>query len=222
MSGVEVLANATQTLLDGNAILPASRTVFWLVTLLPLSLTACALLWLTPRMALTAALGSAGLLLVGVVAALAGWNRWLPPFAALVGPLVLYPLWSWRQQEAALRFLRDELHRLAREPGLLAGTGPLAQTGRTLDAHMDAVASLTDKLRGLRRFLAEALESLPDATVICTHDGDIRLANGRSADLAAQAPVSGRTAPPPCAICRPCWPAPLRIRHPASTTGHAG
>lgn len=209
MSGVEVLANATQTLLDGNAILPASRTVFWLVTLLPLSLTACALLWLTPRMALTAALGSAGLLLVGVVAALAG-------------PLVLYPLWSWRQQEAALRFLRDELHRLAREPGLLAGTGPLAQTGRTLDAHMDAVASLTDKLRGLRRFLAEALESLPDATVICTHDGDIRLANGRSADLAAQAPVSGRTAPPPCAICRPCWPAPLRIRHPASTTGHAG
>lgn len=192
MSGVEVLANATQTLLDGNAILPASRTVFWLVTLLPLSLTACALLWLTPRMALTAALGSAGLLLVGVVAALAGWNRWLPPFAALVGPLVLYPLWSWRQQEAALRFLRDELHRLAREPGLLAGTGPLAQTGRTLDAHMDAVASLTDKLRGLRRFLAEALESLPDATVICTHDGDIRLANGRSADLAAQAPVSGQ------------------------------
>ncbi|MGF2509375.1 CHASE2 domain-containing protein, partial [Ralstonia pseudosolanacearum] len=119
MSGVEVLANATQTLLDGNAILPASRTVFWLVTLLPLSLTACALLWLTPRMALTAALGSAGLLLVGVVAALAGCNRWLPPFAALVGPLVLYPLWSWRQQEAALRFLRDELHRLAREPGLL-------------------------------------------------------------------------------------------------------
>ncbi|MHA6847141.1 CHASE2 domain-containing protein [Ralstonia syzygii] len=192
MSGVEVLANATQTLLDGNAILPASRGVFWLVTLLPLALTACALLWLTPRMALAAALGSAGLLLVGVVVALAGGNRWLPPFAAQVGPLVLYPLWSWRQQEAALRFLRDELHRLAREPGLLADTAPLARTGRTLDAHMDAVASLTDKLRGLRRFLAEALESLPDATVICTHDGDIRLANGRSADLVTQAPVPGQ------------------------------
>ncbi|MDB0573132.1 CHASE2 domain-containing protein [Ralstonia solanacearum] len=192
MSGVEVLANATQTLLDGNAILPAARSVFWLATLLPLALTACALLWLTPRMALAAALGSAMVLLVGVVAALAGWNRWLPPFAALVGPLVLYPLWSWRQQEAALRFLRDELQRLAREPGLLPDTAPLGRTGRTLDAHMDAVASLTDKLRGLRRFLAEALESLPDATVICTHSGEIRLANGRTADLAAQAQTPGQ------------------------------
>ncbi len=193
MSGVEVLANATQTLLEGNAILPAARSVFWLVTLLPLALTACALLWLTPRMALAAALGSAMVLLVGVVAALAGWSRWLPPFAALVGPLVLYPLWSWRQQEAALRFLRDELKQLAREPGLLADTAPLGRTGRTLDAHMDAVASLTDKLRGLRRFLAEALESLPDATVICTHSGEIRLANGRTADLAAQAQTPGQT-----------------------------
>ncbi|AEG69586.1 phosphate regulon two-component sensor kinase transcription regulator protein [Ralstonia solanacearum Po82] len=193
MSGVEVLANATQTLLEGNAILPAARSVFWLVTLLPLALTACALLWLTPRMALAAALGSAMVLLVGVVATLAGWSRWLPPFAALVGPLVLYPLWSWRQQEAALRFLRDELKQLAREPGLLADTAPLGRTGRTLDAHMDAVASLTDKLRGLRRFLAEALESLPDATVICTHSGEIRLANGRTADLAAQAQTPGQT-----------------------------
>lgn len=186
MSGVEVLANATQTVLDGSAILPVPAGVFWAMTLLPLLMTACAVRWLTPRMALAVSLASAGLLLVGVVGALVFTNRWLPPFAALVGPLVLYPLWSWRQQEAALRFLRDEMQRLAREPGLLADTAPLARTGRTLGAHMDAVASLTDKLRGLRRFLADALESLPDATVICAPDGAIRLANGRSADLAGQ------------------------------------
>jgi CHASE2 domain-containing sensor protein/nitrogen-specific signal transduction histidine kinase len=191
MSGVEVLANATQTVLDGNAILPPPRSVFWLATLLPLVVTACALLWLAPRMALVLSLGSAAVLLVGVVIALVGWNCWLPPFAALVGPLVLYPLWSWRQQEAALRFLSDELHRLAREPGVLADAAPLAQTGRTLGAHMDAVASLTDKLRGLRRFLADALEGLPDATVICTRAGDIRLANGRTTELAGQPPMPG-------------------------------
>lgn len=222
MSGVEVLANATQTLLEGNAILPAARSVFWLVTLLPLALTACALLWLTPRMALAAALGSAMVLLVGVVATLAGWSRWLPPFAALVGPLVLYPLWSWRQQEAALRFLRDELKQLAREPGLLADTAPLGRTGRTLDAHMDAVASLTDKLRGLRRFLAEALESLPDATVICTHSGRSAWPTGAPPIWPRRRRRPGRPALPPCAICRPCWSAPSKIRRPASTTGHAG
>jgi len=192
MSGVEVLANAVQTVLDGSAILPVAPGVFWAMTLLPLLMTACAVRWLTPRMALAVSLASTALLVLGVIGALVFANRWLPPFAALVGPLVLYPLWSWRQQEAALRFLRDELHRLAREPGLLADTSPLARTGRTLGAHMDAVASLTDKLRGLRRFLADALESLPDATVICTPDGAIRLANGRSADLAGQLHAPGR------------------------------
>lgn len=192
MSGVEVLANATQTVLDGSAILPAPPGVFWAMTLLPLLMTAFAVRWLTPRMALAVAVAGAAVLLLSAIGALVFGNRWLPPFAALVGPLVLYPLWSWRQQEAALRFLRDEMQRLAREPGLLADAAPLARTGRTLGAHMDAVASLTDKLRGLRRFLADALESLPDATVICTHDGTIRLANGRSADLAGQLQTPGQ------------------------------
>ncbi|MGL6157497.1 MAG: ATP-binding protein, partial [Ralstonia mannitolilytica] len=36
------------------------------------------------------------------------------------------------------------------------------------------------------------LESLPDATVICTVDGTIRLANGRSAELAGQSPSPGQ------------------------------
>lgn len=192
MSGVEVLANATQTVLDGSAILPVPTGVFWVITLLPLLMTACAVRWLTPRMALAVSLASAVMLLLGVVGVLVLGNRWLPPFAALVGPLVLYPLWSWRQQEAALRFLRDELYRLAREPGVLTDTAPLARTGRTLGAHMDAVASLIDKLRGLRRFLADALESLPDATVICAPDGAIRLANGRSAVLAGQSSTPGQ------------------------------
>nr|WP_311529430.1 CHASE2 domain-containing protein [uncultured Ralstonia sp.] len=192
MSGVEVLANATQTVLDGSAILPVPPGVFWAMTLLPLLMTALAVRWLTPRMALAVSLAGAAVLLLSAIGTLVFGNRWLPPFAALVGPLVLYPLWSWRQQEAALRFLRDEMQRLAREPGILADTTPLARTGRTLGAHMDAVASLTDKLRGLRRFLADALESLPDATVVCTHDGTIRLANGCSADLAGQLHTPGQ------------------------------
>ncbi|RIJ44323.1 histidine kinase, partial [Maribellus luteus] len=183
---------ATQTVLEGSAILPVSPSMFWGMTLLPLLMTAFAVRWLTPRMALAVALAGAAVLLSSAIVALVFDNRWLPPFAALVGPLVLYPLWSWRQQEAALRFLRDEMQRLAREPGLLAETAPLARPGRTLGAHMDAVASLTDKLRALRRFLADALESLPDATVICTHDGAIRLANGRSADLARQQQTPGQ------------------------------
>lgn len=192
MSGVEVLANATQTVLDGTAILPLSSAWFWAMTLLPLLLTAYAVRWLTPRMALAVALAGAALVLLGAIGALVLSHRWLPPFAALVGPLVLYPLWSWRQQETALRFLRDEMQRLAREPGVLADTAPLASTGPTLGAHMNAVASLTDRLRGLRRFLADALESLPDATVICTLDGAIRLANGRSAELVGQQNTPGQ------------------------------
>lgn len=98
-------------------------------------------------------------------------------------------------------FLRDGLQCLAHEPGLLDDTTPLVRTGRTLGARIDIVTSLTDKLHGLHRLLAGALESLPDAVAICTHDSTIRLADGRSTDLAGQTQAPGQIRA--AALCDP-------------------
>src|SRR3546814_14879467 len=40
---------------------------------------------------------------------------WLPPAAALVGLLFVYPLWGWRRLQALSRYMTDELRLLQRD-----------------------------------------------------------------------------------------------------------
>lgn len=200
MSGVEILANTLQALRDGNAIVAVTAPWFWLGTLAPVLLAALAGLRLTPR----GALAATALLLAGMFGAsllLTGVARlWFAPVAGMAGCLLFYPLWSWRRQEAALRFLSAELARLEQEPGMPAAP---ASSGRTLDGRMNAVYRMTSQLRNMRRFLSDGLESLPEATVICDVDGGVLLANRRSVSLAPA--VLGRLAEadPGSGVARP-------------------
>ncbi|WP_444635105.1 CHASE2 domain-containing protein [Cupriavidus oxalaticus] len=189
MSGVEILANTLQALTDGDAILAVPRG--WQVagTLLAVLLAALAALRLPPRGALVATGLLLAALLGGSLALLALARLWFAPAAAALGCLLFYPLWAWRRQEAALRFLADELARLEREPGLMPAPH---YTGATLDSRMRAVYGMSARLRGMRRFLSDGLESLPDATAICDLAGGVMLANRRCVALAPA--VLGRVA----------------------------
>ncbi|SOY67902.1 CHASE2 and HATPase_c domain-containing protein [Cupriavidus taiwanensis] len=181
MSGVEILANTVQALTDGDAIVAVSPAWQAGGTLLAVLLAALAALRLPPRGALVATgLLLAGLLL-GSLALLALARLWFAPAAAVLGCVLFYPLWSWLRQEAALRFLSDELARLEREPGAMPAP---RHAGATLDSRMRAVYGVSAQLRGLRRFLSDGLESLPDATAICDLDGGVLLANRRCVALA--------------------------------------
>ncbi|NYI00991.1 PAS domain-containing sensor histidine kinase [Cupriavidus plantarum] len=153
---------------------------FWCGTLVPVWLAAFAALRLTPRGALISTMVLMGALVGASVAAVAIADVWFAPATGLLGCLLFYPLWSWRRQEAALRFLSAEVERLSREPGL----HPVRQShDRTLDGSMQAVYGMTAQLRDMRRFLADGLESLPEATVICDADGVILVANRRAVAL---------------------------------------
>ncbi|UDM52579.1 CHASE2 domain-containing protein [Cupriavidus sp. MP-37] len=181
MSGVEILANTVQAVTDGDAIVAVAPAWQAGGTLLAVLLAALAALRLPPRGALVATgLLLAGLLL-GSLALLALARLWFAPAAAVLGCVLFYPLWSWLRQEAALRFLSDELARLEREPGVMPAP---RHTGATLDSRMRAVYGVSAQLRGLRRFLSDGLESLPDATAICDLDGGVLLANRRCTALA--------------------------------------
>ncbi|SOZ39343.1 CHASE2 domain-containing protein [Cupriavidus neocaledonicus] len=181
MSGVEILANTVQAVSDGDAIVAVSPAWQAGGTLLAVLLAALAALRLPPRGALVATgLLLAGLLL-GSLALLALARLWFAPAAAVLGCVLFYPLWSWLRQEAALRFLSDELARLEREPGVMHAP---RHPGATLDSRMRAVYGMSAQLRGLRSFLADGLESLPDATAICDLDGGVLLANRRCVALA--------------------------------------
>lgn len=180
MSGVEILANALQTLRDGTGIVHVPELVGWFATLFPVLLAALAAWMLTPRDALIAVAVLVAALIGGSVMLVGSMQLWFAPSAAVFGCLLVYPLWSWRRQEAALRFLSQELARLVREPGLL---GAPTRVDHSLDGRMQAVYDMTSRLRDMRRFLSDGLESLPEATVICNLDGGILVANRRAVTL---------------------------------------
>lgn len=180
MSGVEILANVLQALRDGTGIVRIPELVFWLATLVPVMLAALAVWLLTPRDALIAVAVLVAALVGGSVMLVGSVQLWFAPSAAVLGCLLAYPIWSWRRQEAALRFLSEELARLGREPGLL---GVAARVDHSLDGRMQAVYDMTARLRDMRRFLSDGLESLPEATVICNLDGGILVANRRAVAL---------------------------------------
>jgi len=180
MSGVEILANALQTLRDGTGIVRVPELAGWFATLLPVLLAALAAWMLTPRDALLAVAVLVAALVGGSIMLVGSMQLWFAPSAAVFGCLLVYPLWSWRRQEAALRFLSEELARLVREPGLL---GAPTRVDHSLDGRMQAVYDMTSRLRDMRRFLSDGLESLPEATVICNLDGGILVANRRAVAL---------------------------------------
>ncbi|MCY1507593.1 Adaptive-response sensory-kinase SasA [compost metagenome] len=212
MSGVEILANTLQALTDGDAILAVPRGWQLAGTLLAVLLAALAALRLPPRGALVATGLLLAALLGGSLVLLALARLWFAPAAAALGCLLFYPLWAWRRQEAALRFLTDELARLEREPGLMPAPH---YPGATLDSRMRAVYGMSARLRGMRRFLSDGVESLPDATAICDLAGGVMLANRRCVALApavlgevAAAGGTGQPRPPIRDVIEALFPAP--------------
>lgn len=175
MSGVEILANTVQAVLENNAIVRVSDTEFWFATLLPVLLFAWISLILPPRAALAGGLAVVGTLVAVSYLLLAHAHIWIMPCAAIFGCVVFFPLWLWLRQEAALRFLADELRSLEQESGLMTPADRGTQS--SLDDRMRAVHRMSSHVRDVRRFLADGLESLPEATLICRQDGAILMAN---------------------------------------------
>lgn len=182
MSGVEFLANTLQALLENNAIVRLGDIMFWLATLLPVLLVALISLKLAPRAALVGTLLVIVVLLAASYLLLHYGCTWWTPSAAISGCVLFVPLWFWLRQEAALRFLAGELRRLDQEPGLIALQE--VQRRNSLDDRMQAVVRMSAHVRDVRRFLADGLESLPQATLICRQDGTIMMTNRSCVALA--------------------------------------
>jgi CHASE2 domain-containing sensor protein/signal transduction histidine kinase len=189
LPGVEIHANVLQALNEGIDIRLGGPTRSGWLAALTLLIVMALFLRLTPRQ---------GLILTGtvVITLLAGTalvfrlgQVWVAPSAALLAVLSAYPLWSWRRLEAAQGYLAEEFERLSAEPELLpAGTesyrvatrqgGRLAM-GESVEARIQSVRAATERLRNLKRFVTDALDSLPDATVVVDREARVILANIR-------------------------------------------
>lgn len=181
ISGIEINANVLASLLDGRQLTLAATLPAVAGNLAPVALALLAYLLLSPRKALLAT----ALLLAGTLALSFGALRygvyWLPPSAALFGLLIAYPLWSWRRLEAAIRYLGEEFQRLEQEPQLLPELADDGDDGGlltdTLEQRIHALRRAARRVRDLRQFVSDSLDSLPDATLVTTVDGNVLLAN---------------------------------------------
>lgn len=185
IQGVEVIANLLHAARQGSILVPAQTWQTALAGAIPVLLLCLALPRLSPRQALLCSAALLGAILVGTIAILSFWNIWIPPTAALLGVALSYPIWSWRSQEAALRYMSREMKRLRVEyPPVLDETTHSFEhrIGRSLDHHVHELDRTLTHVRNLRRFVEDGLDGMPDATMVIDKKGRLQYKN-RPADM---------------------------------------
>ncbi|HEX8957111.1 MAG TPA: CHASE2 domain-containing protein [Burkholderiaceae bacterium] len=179
MSGVEIHANILAGILNGASIAIAKPWQTALFAMLPVLLAMLGYLFFSPRISLVLSALLFGAALLACSAAMRA-GLWIAPAAGLVVLLLTYPLWSWRRLEAAIAYLGREFLRLDREPHVLPELGeddarrPIQDV---LARRIQAMEKAARRVRDLRQFVTDSLDSLPDATLVCSVDGHVLLAN---------------------------------------------
>jgi len=180
ISGVEVVANMLHAAKQNIIFTTAAPWQTALTSALAVLLLCLTLPKLSPRQAIFFSLFLIALLLASTVLLLHVSGLWIPPGAAIIGIIVSYPLWSWRSQEAALRYMSRELKQLRVEYPPLLDIGMLPDNHRTARSLDQQIADLNYTLayaRQLRRFVAEGLDGIPDVTMVIDTSGRVRYRN---------------------------------------------
>jgi len=179
LPGVYIHANVLDTLLTGREIQPLARWVVLASSLAPLAALLAGFLVLSPRrsmlltgaLVLLAAAGSAALLYVG--------RLWMSPVPAILGVVIVYPIWNWRRLEMTMAYLRGELQRLADEPHLLPEVPQRRREfgGDVLEQHMALMAQAAQRVQDMKRFVWDSLDSVPEPILVSDLRGVVLIAN---------------------------------------------
>ncbi|WP_343698255.1 CHASE2 domain-containing protein [Caulobacter sp.] len=191
MTGVQLQASILDGLRSGQMIKPVGPFGRVIFTLTLLWLLMAGLLVLPPRANLVLTIG---LCLVGLAySAAMFWlgRTWLSPIATVIGLKIVALVWGWTQ----LGRVNDLLsHELARIRTIARGRKPAAPVGFEGDVVARQASSLGEAIThidDLRRFSADALFSLPDATLVANARGRVIAANAAAEALFKSLPPQG-------------------------------
>jgi CHASE2 domain-containing sensor protein/signal transduction histidine kinase len=176
LSGAEVMANMLGALRRDDFVVPLGKAWAIAFSLLPLWLLLVGFLRWRPRVVLVMSLLS----IITILVASAGFlvaRIWFAPGAALLGILLVYPLWGWRRLQAMSDFMGSELSALEKEGEAIPL--PIAQSRATdiVGRQSEALAGAIDHMRDLRRFVADTLADLPDPMFVTDPAGTVTLTN---------------------------------------------
>ena len=186
MPGVEVVANVLQGLRTGSLIRPVGLPMTLVLGAILILLAGFGLQRLAPRQSLLLVIALWVATLGGAMLAMrAGW--WWPPTPTLAALVLAYPLWSWQRLEATQAFLEEQFVQLARERFPLLRELPSVDTRSDssdfVQRRIDLLRQATERLRSVRRLLADTVNSLPDPTILADESGHVVLANPAAASL---------------------------------------
>jgi signal transduction histidine kinase len=176
LSGIEIMANMLGAIRRNDFIQSLEKPSVIGLSLLPLWLLLVGFLRWRPRTILLMSLAS----LVAILLASAGllWRHiWFPPGAALLGVLIVYPLWGWRRLQAMSDFMTSELTALEQEGEVTPLQMPQNRATDMVGRQSEALASAIDHMRDLRRFVVDTLADLPDPMFVTDPVGIVTLTN---------------------------------------------
>lgn len=187
MSGVEINANILTGLIENRSISTAARWQTILFTLLSTSLALLACRYFSPFGALGLTLFLASLISALTYGAFLE-ELWIPPSAAILMVVIVYPLWSWRRLEAALAYLSEEFARLNQTTPMVlrhANETVRFKNSDYLDRQIAAIRIAANRSRDMHQFVIDNLNSMPDATLVLSQTGDILMYNRIARDYFA-------------------------------------
>ena len=178
MPGVEINASVLDTLRRGIDVQDVDRTTGTVLAILPVGALLLAYLWLRPRAGLLASVGAVGATAFLAVVAPRVGLPWFPPAVTITALILCYPLWSWRRLEVTLRFMERELARLRAEPDFLPGSAnathpPPRFAPESIEQGTASIGHAIERLRTLRRFLEDSLQSESGGVLVALPDGRI-------------------------------------------------
>jgi CHASE2 domain-containing sensor protein/signal transduction histidine kinase len=190
MPGVEIHANVIQGLREGINIEEASFALTATISLIVVLGLLATFLWLSPSQSIILTVCSCVAVIVGSALLFRLGQLWISPVVAFMAMVLAYPLWSWRKLQATQRYFDEELTRLQSERSVVSPEAAqrifpqfvsAAFMPDVVEQRIASVREATQRLRNLNRFVADSLESLPEAALVTDFNGRVMLANS-SAD----------------------------------------
>lgn len=175
-SGIVIMANALNALIQDRFIAPAPLWVQLMLALLPLWIL-LAMLWRArPRTIIIFALMLLGMtLLMSII--LLQTQLWFAPVSTLIGLILVYPLWGWRRLQAASDYMGRELDRMDDGVAEVPIIDRRFRPADIVTEQSEKLASAIARLRDMRRFVTDTLTSLPDPMVVVDEATHIVMAN---------------------------------------------
>lgn len=187
LSGVELQANLLNSLLADRFVAPVSATTGMAVSLLPAFALLVSFWFLRPSRAFVVFVTLVGLVLLVPAILLVLRGTWLPPFPALAGLLVAYPLWGWRRLQFVDDTMGEELMAISAELALAPGDAPVQAYLDPIGGQAARLRSAIGRMRDLRRLVSDTVDGVDDPIIVTDLDDNIILCNSAASLLLGSA-----------------------------------